>query len=153
MIHSGTAVLEEGPGPGVDFDALRLDRRQRVLDAMDEAGIDVLFLARVANARYFVGPRPLWRAVVTGWGPTVIYVRSTGQISMLATTWDDGIPADVPRDNLSALTWNPRNIMTSLSAVEGLAEARTIAVDGMSPGMAKVFFLMAPSATLVDGDA
>jgi Xaa-Pro aminopeptidase len=95
----------------------------------------------------------LWRAVVTPWGPTVIYVRSTDQISMLATTWTDGIPIDVPTENLSALTWNPRNILTSLGEVEGLADAKRIAVDGMSAGMAKVFFLMAPNATLVDGDA
>ena len=45
-VHNGTGVLEEGAGPGPDFEALRIARRQRVIDAMDEAGVDVLFLAR-----------------------------------------------------------------------------------------------------------
>ncbi|HEY3833673.1 MAG TPA: M24 family metallopeptidase [Acidimicrobiia bacterium] len=151
MNTRGTMVLEEGSR--IDFDALRLDRRARVRAMMDEHDIDVLMCIRQGNARYVTGHRPLWRAVITPWAPMCTFVRATGGIHLLAATWDDGIPGDIPHENLFALTWNASNTVNSIAGIEGLADARVIAVDGMSPGLAKLLGMLAPNARLVDGEA
>jgi Xaa-Pro aminopeptidase len=147
----GLLALEEGPR--IDFDALRLARRARVVDMMDEREIDVLMCTRQGNARYIVGHRPLWRAVITPWAPMVTFVRPTLGIHLLAATWDDGLPADIPYENLNALTWNASNTVNAIRNIAGLADAKRIAVDGMQPGLAKLLGMLAPGAELVDGEA
>ena len=143
-------ALEDGAG--VDFAALRTARRARVLDAMERDGIDVLMLNRIGNARYVVGHRPIWRSVVTPWAPLCTLVRATGQIHLLMTTWDDGIPRDVPHENFTGLAWNPSKIFSGLARIEDVASAACIAVDGMSPSMPQVLAGYAPNARLVDGE-
>ena len=56
-------ALEDGTG--VDFAALRADRRARAVEAMGEAGVDLLLLGRQGNARYVAGHRPIWRPAST----------------------------------------------------------------------------------------
>ncbi len=146
----GLIALEEGPR--VDFDELRLARRARVAEMMDSHGIDVLMCTRQGNARYVVGHRPLWRAVITPWAPMVTFVRSTRGIHLLAATWDDGLPADIPHENLNALTWNASNTVNAIRNIPGLADATRIAVDGMQPGLAKLLAMLAPGAELIDGE-
>jgi Xaa-Pro aminopeptidase len=143
-------VLEDGAG--VDFTALRVARRDGVFRMMEEHGIDVLMLGRQANTRYVVGHRPIWRMVVTAWAPMCTLVLATRQVHLLATTWADGIPSDIPTDNLSGLTWNPRNVVAGVSGIGGLADAKVIAVDGMSPSMPMLLGMLAPDATIVDGE-
>ena len=133
--------------------ALRVARRARVLEMMDAHGIDVLMCTRQGNARYVVGHRPLWRAVITPWAPMCTFVRSTQGIHLLAATWDDGIPADVPHEHLNALTWNASNTVNMIRDIPGLADAKRIAVDGMQPGLAKLLAMLAPGAELIDGEA
>jgi len=143
-------ALEDGAG--LDFAALRTARRDRVFDAMDEHGLDVLMLNRAGNARYTLGHRPIWRSVVTPWAPMCTVVRATRQIHLMAATWDDGIPADIPHDNLSQLMWNPRKIFGSIAKTPGLADAERIGVDGMSPSMPAALGMFAPNAQLVDAE-
>ena len=120
---------------------------------MEENAVDVLMCTRQGNTRYIVGHRPLWRAVITPWAPMVTFVRSTRGIHLLAATWDDGLPADIPHENLNALTWNASNTVNAIRNIPGLADARRIAVDGMQPGLAKLLGMLAPDAELVDGEA
>jgi Xaa-Pro dipeptidase len=147
----GLLALEEGPR--IDFDALRLARRARVLDMMEQHDIDVLMCTRQGNARYVVGHRPLWRAVITPWAPMCTFVRSTQGIHLLAATWDDGIPADIPHENLNALTWNASRTVNAIRDIPGLAGADRIAVDGMQPGLGKLLAMLVPDAELIDGEA
>src|SRR4051812_17361144 len=151
MTVRGTMVLEEGPR--IDFDKLRADRRARVAAMMDEHDVDVLMCTRQGNTRYVVGHRPLWRAVITPWAPMCTFVRATSGIHLLATTWNDGIPHDVPTEHLAGLTWNARTTVDAIAKIEGLADAKVIAVDGMSSGLAKLLGMLAPAARLVDGEA
>jgi Xaa-Pro aminopeptidase len=144
----GTAASEDGAG--VDHRALRAERRRRVLAAMAGAEIDALVLGRYPNVKYVVGHRSLWRAVLTASAPICVLVRSTGQVSLQASTWEDGIPAEVPLENLTGLTWNPRSVVAGLQAVEGLAEARRVAVDGVGPGGAALFSILCPGAEVID---
>ena len=139
-------------GAGIDFRQLRLERRARVLGAMEREGIDVLVLGRRGNGKYVAGHRSLWRAVLTPFGPMCLVVRETEQIHLMGTTWDDGIPREIPTGNLSGLVWNPRITVDALTRIDGLSRATTIGVDGMSPGMAQLFGVLAPNADLVDGE-
>ena len=59
-VGRGTMVLEDGTG--VDFAALRAARREKVLAAMAEGGVELLLLGRQGNARYVAGHRHIWRA-------------------------------------------------------------------------------------------
>ena len=120
---------------------------------MDANDVDVLMCTRQGNARYIVGHRPLWRAVITTWAPMCTFVRATRGIHLLAATWDDGIPADIPHEHLNALTWNASNTVNAIRNIAGLADAERIAVDGMQPGLAKLLAMLTPSAELVDGEA
>jgi Xaa-Pro dipeptidase len=150
IAQRGTMALEDGAGP--DFAALRSARRDRVFDAMAQQGLDVLMLNRGGNARYVVGHRPIWRSVVTAWAPMCTVVAATRRVHLMAATWDDGIPADIPHDSLSQLMWNPRKIFASIGQIPGLADAGSIAVDGMSPSMPAALKMFAPNARLVDAE-
>jgi Xaa-Pro aminopeptidase len=143
-------ALEDGTG--VDFPALRTDRRTRVLAAMAEAEVDLLLLGRQGNARYVAGHRPIWRAVVTPWAPFAA-LRADGGVHLLHTTWDDGVPEEIPHEHLSGLSWSPRTIVGDIAAIPGLAEAKRLAADGMSSGLAMLLGHLAADADLVDGEA
>jgi Xaa-Pro aminopeptidase len=139
-------------GAGIDFRDLRAQRRARVFTAMGRQGVDVLVLGRRGNGKYVAGHRSLWRAVLTPFGPLCVVVRDTEQIHLLGTTWDDGIPREIPTDNLSGLMWNPRLTVEALRQIPGLMRATSVAIDGMGPGMVQLFATLAPDAELVDGE-
>jgi Xaa-Pro aminopeptidase len=113
--------------------------------------LDVLVLGRTANVRYVTGAPTIWTAGTSSFGPACMLVRSTGSIHMLST-WDEGIPEDIPRENLFGLTWNPMNTVEVLRRVEGTAGARRVGTDAMSPTFAQVLPAAFPAAELVDGE-
>ncbi len=131
--------------------ALRTARRQRAFAAMDEHGIDALVLGREANARYVAGAQRLWTAGTRPFGPGCVVVRSTGRIH-LVSTWDEGIPEDIPHEQLFGITWNPGRLFAWLQSIEGLAEARRIGTDSLTPGFARAFPRLFPHAELVDAE-
>ena len=134
-----------------DDTALRYGRRERALAQMKAHDLDVLVLGRTANVRYVTGAPTLWLAGTSSFGPSCILVRCSGAIHLLST-WDEGIPDDIPRENLFGLTWNPMNTIEVLRRVEGTAEARRVGTDTMSPGFAELLPLAFPAAELVDGE-
>jgi Xaa-Pro dipeptidase len=134
-----------------DDRALRLGRRERALAQMTAHDLDVLVLGRTANVRYVTGTPTLWTAGTSSFGPACMLVRSTGSIHLLST-WDEGIPEDIPRENLFGLTWNPMNTIEVLRRVEGTAGARRVGTDAMSPTFAQVLPVAFPAAELVDGE-
>jgi Xaa-Pro aminopeptidase len=134
-----------------DDRALRLGRRERALAQMKAHDLDVLVLGRTANVRYVTGAPTIWTAGTSSFGPACMLVRSTGSIHMLST-WDEGIPEDIPRENLFGLTWNPMNTIEVLRRVEGTAGARRVGTDAMSPTFAQVLPAAFPAAELVDGE-
>lgn len=134
-----------------DDRALRFGRRERALAQMKAHDLDVLVLGRTANVRYVTGTPTLWTAGTSNFGPACMLVRSTGSIHLMST-WDEGIPEDIPRENLFGLTWNPMKTMEVLRRVEGTAGARRVGSDAMSPTFAKVLPVAFPAAELVDGE-
>ena len=75
MTPLGLMATEDGAG--IDFHHLRIQRRARVLSAMEREGIDVLVLGRRGNGKYVAGHRSLWRSVLTPFGPLCLFVRET----------------------------------------------------------------------------
>jgi Xaa-Pro dipeptidase len=149
LLEPGTMALEDGAR--VDFARMRHERLERCLAEMERHDVDALVLHREGNVRYVSGARRLWRAVVTAFTPSCVVVRASGQVHLMST-WDDGIPAEIPDENLYGLSWNPRNYVAALQAIDGLREARRLGVDGMSALFSGMLPAVAPNATLVDGE-
>src|SRR5215472_11323335 len=154
---TGTPCSPTTPSPPMatevqpDDRALRLGRRERALAQMKAHDLDVLVLGRTANVRYVTGAPTIWTAGTSSFGPACMLVRATGSIHVLST-WDEGIPEDIPRENLFGLTWNPMNTIEVLRRVEGTAGARRVGTDAMSPTFAQVLPAAFPAAELVDGE-
>ena len=128
------------------------ERRSRALAAMAEAGVDALLLGHEANARYVSGARRLPLSGARAFSPGCVLVAATGAVHLLSTS-DDGVPADVSFEHLYAITWNPAKLMARLAAMPGLADARRVGVDGLTPFMEAQLTSTFPDAELVDGQS
>jgi Xaa-Pro aminopeptidase len=134
-----------------DAAALRLGRRRRALEQMAAHDLDVLVLGRQANVRYVSGTPQLWVAGTRPFGPTCVLVRETGAVHLLST-WDEGVPDDIPHENLYGISWNPMNTIAALQRIEGSATARRVGTDALSPAFAQLLPIAFPNAALVDGE-
>jgi Xaa-Pro aminopeptidase len=148
--NPGTMALECG-GP-IDFERMRRERRERCLAEMQRRDLDVLILGRDGNSRYVSGARRLWMGGGHGFVPSCVLARETREVFLLST-WDDGIPAEIPLKNLYSLSFNPMVYGQRLKEIAPLAKARRVGVDGISPLFETLIKAAAPNATLVDGDA
>jgi Xaa-Pro aminopeptidase len=118
--------------------------KERVLDEMARQGVDVLLLGREGNARYVSGARRLFLASERAFAPGCVVVRSTREVQALSNT-DLGIP----NAGLYATSWNPATVVARVLGIPGVAEAKTIGVDGLTP----LFESLLPDVALVDGEA
>ena len=143
----GTGPLREGGR--VDFARLRQDRRQRLLAAMDDEGIDVLLLGRPSNVAFASGARLLWTAGHRPFSVGCVVVRRTGRVHLLST-WDEGVPEEIRREELFGLSWNPSIAGARLRQVEGAAGADVLASDGWSPGAQTMIDTVFAGTTLTD---
>jgi Xaa-Pro dipeptidase len=134
-----------------DDRALRTGRRERALVQMEKHDLDVLVLGRQANVRYVSGAPQLWVAGTRPFGPTCVVIRETGAIHLLST-WDEGVPDDIPHENLYGIAWNPMNTISVLKGIDGAADAKRVGTDALSPGFAQLLPVAFPNAELVDGE-
>ncbi|OBF80741.1 Xaa-Pro aminopeptidase [Mycobacterium sp. 852002-51163_SCH5372311] len=134
-----------------DDRALRSGRRERALAQMAAHDLDVLVLGRQANVRYVAGAPQLWVAGTRPFGPTCVLVRETGAVHLLST-WDEGVPDDIPHENLYGISWNPVNTIGALQRIDGAATARRVGTDALSPVFARLLPSAFPNAELVDGE-
>src|ERR1700755_3131203 len=134
-----------------DDRALRSGRRRRARDQMVAHDLDVLVLGRLANVRYVTGAPQLWVAGTRPFGPSCVLVRETGAIHLLST-WDEGVPEDIPHENLYGISWNPMNTVAALQRIDGTAGARRVGTDALSPVFAPLLPMVFPNAVLVDGE-
>ena len=118
---------------------------------MEAADIDLFVLGREGNARYVSGAPRLWTAGSRAFGPGCVLVRATGSVHLLST-WDEGIPDDIPRENLYGISFNAQNFLKVLQGIPGAATARRVASDAMTPSSAQLLPKAFPSAELVDGE-
>jgi Xaa-Pro dipeptidase len=96
-----------------DEAALRVARRARVLAEMERTDVDILVIGREANARYVAGVRRLWTAGSRAFGPGCVLLRD-GSIHLLST-WDEGVPDDIPREHLYGISFNSQTFLRVLS--------------------------------------
>ncbi|HVS68062.1 MAG TPA: M24 family metallopeptidase [Mycobacteriales bacterium] len=130
---------------------LRAARRERVLEAMEAADIDILIAGREPNARYVAGVPRLWINGSRPFGPGCVIERATGSIHIVST-WDEGVPEDIPHENLHGITFNRANTLAWLTQVEGAATARTVATDGLMPSTLSLIRQAFPQADIADGE-
>jgi Xaa-Pro dipeptidase len=116
--------------------------------AMEAHDLDVLVMGRVANMRYASGVPILWNAGTRPFGPGCVAVRATRDIHLLST-WDEGVPDDIPHDHLYGITWNPMNYVKVLQDID--ARPERVGTDGMSPLFAQLLPMAFPDAAIVDG--
>ena len=134
-----------------DAVALRTGRRERVFAEMDAAGVDILVIGREGNARYASGAPRLWTAGSRPFGPGCVVVRANRAIHLLST-WDEGIPDDIPHERLYGISFNAMTALKVLQGIDGAATATTVATDGLSPGAAQLLPNAFPAAEIVDGE-
>ncbi len=134
-----------------DNRALRTGRRERALAQMEKHDLDVLVLGRQANVRYVSGTPQLWVAGTRPFSPSCVIVRKTGAIHLLST-WDEGVPDDIPHENLYGISWNPMNTIANLQRIDGVSTAKRVGTDALSPGFAQLLPTAFPNAELVDGE-
>jgi Xaa-Pro dipeptidase len=144
-------VTAPTPTPTSEDAELRAARRDRVFDAMATVGLDVLVLGRRDSVAYASGARSLWTAGSRPYGPACVLAAATRSIHLLST-WDEGVPPEVPFAHLYGVTWNGAILAGALAAIPGLAAARRIGVDALSPGFEHMARRLAPAAELVPAD-
>ncbi|SEH71594.1 Xaa-Pro aminopeptidase [Mycolicibacterium rutilum] len=130
---------------------LRRGRRERALAEMADRDIDILVLGRQANVRYVTGAPQLWVAGTRPFGPICEVVRSTGEIH-LNSTWDEGIPDEIPHDHLYGLAWNPMTLVEVLKALPGAATVKRVGTDSLTPTFAQLLPMAFPNAEIVDAE-
>ena len=135
-----------------DDEALRVGRRARALAEMEAAGVDILVVGREGNARYISGAPRLWTAGSRAFGPGCVLVRATGAIHLLST-WDEGVPDDIPHEHLYGISFNSMTFLDVLRNIDGAATARTVATDALTPSSAQMLPTAFPDAEIVDGEA
>lgn len=119
---------------------------------MEAHDLDVLVLGRQANVRYVAGAPQLWVAGTRPFAPTCVLLRDTGDIHLLST-WDEGVPDEIPHDHLYGIAWDPTNTIANLQKIDGSARARRVGTDALSPVFAQLLPTAFPDAQLVDGEA
>ena len=140
----GTEIEADGP-------ALRFSRRERALAQMEAHDLDVLVLGRQANVRYISGAPQLWVVGTRPFGPICEFVRETGEIH-LNSTWDEGIPAEIPHENLYGFAWNPMTLVGVLQNIKGAETFRRVGTDALTPMFAQLLPMAFPNAELVDAE-
>jgi Xaa-Pro dipeptidase len=120
---------------------------ERVLDEMARRDIDVLLLGREPNARFVSNASRLYLAGARAFAPGCVVVRGTGAVHVLSVG-----DTTVPREHLYPITWNPSRLMERIAAMPGVASARRIGVDGMTPLFEALLTAFLPNAELVDGE-
>lgn len=134
-----------------DGRALRYSRRERALAQMQIHDLDILVLGRQANVRYISGAPQLWVVGTRPFGPICEFVRATGEIH-LNSTWDEGIPEEIPHENLYGFAWNPMTLVGILRNIKGADTARRVGTDALTPMFAKLLPMAFPKAELIDAE-
>ena len=144
-VYIGTMGLEDDAR--VDFARLRAERRAKVFSGMESHDLDALMLGGVGNVKYVSGARQLGRSGVLPFAPVAVVVRKTARVHLLST-WDEGVPPEIGRDDLYRMSWSPANLAADLAKIPGLRGR--VGTDGMTPMFAGLISEFIADADLVD---
>src|SRR5918995_3274796 len=135
----------------VDDAELRAARRERLFDALACVDLDVLVLGRRDSVAYASGVRSLWTAATRPFAAACVLVTDARSTHLLST-WNEGVPPEVPFEHLYGITWNPAIMAEALAAIPGLPNGRRIGVEALSPGFGHAVCRLVPEAELVPAD-
>jgi Xaa-Pro aminopeptidase len=107
-----------------------------MFDEMERQGVDVLLLGREGNARYASGIHRLFLAGERAFAPGCVVVREHTTVNTLFPP-----------------SWNAATQVERVAAIPGVAAARRVGVDGLTPLFAALLADHLPGAELVDGEA
>jgi Xaa-Pro dipeptidase len=147
LSRPGVAAVPDGGR--ADFAAIRADRRRRLVDAMAAADLDVLILGRPGDIAFAAGVRPLFTSGSRPYSVGCVIVRDGDRVHVLADH-DEGVPAEIARDQIFGRSWNPRITSARVARIPGLARARRIGSAGTSTSVATLLATLAPAAEVVD---
>ena len=133
----------------VDFARLRAQRRAKVFSGMESHDLDAVLLGGVGDVKYVSGARQLGRSGVLPFAPVAVVVRETERVHLLST-WDEGVPPEIGREDLYRMSWNPANLAADLAMIPGLRQARRVGTDGLTPMFAALIPELVTKAELVD---
>ena len=134
-----------------DDRALRTGRRQRALAQMEAHDLDILVLGRQSNIRYVSGAQQLWVAGTRPFAPSCVLLRN-GAMHLLST-WDEGVPEDIPHENLYGIAWNPVNTIEPQEDPRCGHRPPGRYPMRCPPAFAQLLPMAFPNAELVDGEA
>jgi Xaa-Pro dipeptidase len=126
-----------------------VSRLAACIGLMARDDVDVLVLGREANARTVTEVSRLWLAGTRPFSPGCVVVRRTAAVHVLANT-DAVVEPGFPVERLYGITWNPEKLLAALGAIDGVRDARRVAVDGMTPMMSALLAGAMPTAEVVD---
>lgn len=132
-------------------ESLTVRRRDRLLQAMADRGLDALVLGRANNSHYTSGMKGLWTAGTRPFGATCVVIADTRRTHVLSTS-DAGLPETMTKKDLFPLTWNPQIMAQHLAAIDGFPESTLIGVDEVSPSFERAAKRIAPRADVVAAD-
>jgi Xaa-Pro aminopeptidase len=128
----GTGMTEDRDR--VHFPLLRRARRERVVAAMSDRGLDACVFGREGNVRYVSGAKRLWTAQSRAFVPTCLVLRDGGEVHLLSFSASyEGMPEEVTPDEFFPVTWNPQNFVERFLSTPGTGRARRVGFDGLSP--------------------
>jgi Xaa-Pro aminopeptidase len=126
-----------------------VSRLAACIDLMTRDDVDVLLLGREANARSVSDAARLWLSGTRPFAPGCVVVRRSAAVHLLSNT-DAVVPAGFPVERLYGVTWNPEKLLAALAAIDGVRDARRVAVDGMTPMGSTLVARLMPDAEVVD---
>ncbi len=140
----------------VDFDRLRRERLQKAKDAMEQAGVDALFVFALEDVRYLTGYRNHLGPVVSLGGASAVLPRGGDPIlcadykhALARMPWmrPDNI---LPRAGIRTETGTKQWAEVIKGKIDNLAEGR-IGLDVLSFGLFQWLQKCFPKAEFVDG--
>ena len=135
-----------------DDDKLRLGRREHVLAEIEASGVrHTSWSGARRTQRYLSGVRRLLDR-----GPAAVrpglHPGAGHQFRAPPQHLDEGVPDDIPHENLSSITFNSANLLKALQGIEGAATAQSVATDALTPSSVQLLAAAFPSAEVVDGE-
>ncbi|MGE0386817.1 MAG: M24 family metallopeptidase [Gammaproteobacteria bacterium] len=137
------------PGAKIDLARMRRGRRQRLLAAMTDQGLDALVLLGQSNQEYAGITRPLSDAMRVHYEPNVVLLSSAGELNVW--TWYPEGALDVPAANVHrgiALEMDAGPLLEAIGAL--LPDARRIGIDELTAPLIDALGRLAPRVQFVD---
>ena len=74
-------------------------------------------------------------------------IRATEKVHLLST-WDEGVPPEIGREDLYGLFWNPAHLIAALREIPGFVRAHRVGTDSLTPFFGRVLRDLVPGIEL-----